>query len=128
MNQRRHLARLACVVGLIGATVVAPSGASAAVTYSPLYWELLDRYASVELTAPIRGVYPSVPECALAQQQGEPIACGDMIVILNPDGSLGGGWVEDAAAPDGWRPMSWSDCDAVGWEDVDDPIWWLCYG
>jgi hypothetical protein len=113
---------------LVGANVAAPA-ASAEVNYSPLYWQLLDRYASVEITtAPIRGVYPTVPECALAQQQGEPIACGDMIVIMNPDGTLGAGWVEDASAPDGWRQVSWSDCDNVGWEDVDDPIYWLCFG
>jgi hypothetical protein len=126
-KNRRRLALAGSIAALVAASVAAPA-ASAAVNYSPLYWELLDRYASVELTAPIRGVYPTVPECALAQQQGEPIACGDMIVIMNPDGTLGGGWVEDAAAPDGWRPVGWNDCDSVGWEDVDNPIYWLCYG
>jgi hypothetical protein len=111
----------------VGPSVAAPT-ASAAINYSPLYWQLLDRYASVELTAPIRGVYPTVPECALAQQRGKPIACGDMIVIMNPDGTLGAGWVEDAVAPDGWRQLSWSDCDDVAWEDVENPTYWLCYG
>jgi hypothetical protein len=121
MNQRRHLALLASVVALAGATVEAPS-ASAAVTYSPLYWELLDRYASVEATwAPIRGVYGTSPECALAQQQGEPIACGDMLVIMNPDATFGHtGWIEDSAAPDGWRPINWTDC-------IANPDLWACW-
>jgi hypothetical protein len=121
MNQRRHLALLASVVALAGATVEAPS-ASAAVTYSPLYWELLDRYASVEATwAPIRGVYGTSPECALAQQQGEPIACGDMLVIMNPDATFGhSGWIEDSAAPDGWRPINWTDC-------IANPDLWACW-
>jgi hypothetical protein len=121
MNQRRHLALLASVVALAGATVEAPS-ASAAVTYSPLYWELLDRYASVEATwAPIRAVYGTSPECALAQQQGEPIACGDMLVIMNPDATFGhSGWIEDSAAPDGWRPIDWTDC-------IANPDLWACW-
>jgi hypothetical protein len=124
---KRKFAIAASIAAMVAASVAAPT-ASAAVSYSPLYWELLDRYASVELTAPIRGVYPTVPECALAQQQGEPIACGDVIVIMNPDGTRGAGWIEDAAAPDGWRQMTWSDCDDVAWEDVENPIYWLCYG
>jgi hypothetical protein len=125
--QHHRLALAACIAGLALAGVAAPT-ASATVTYSPLYWQLLDRYASVEATwAPIRGVYPNAPECALAQQRGEPIACGEMIVIMNPDGTLGGGWVEDASAPDGWRPMTWSDCSDVAWDDFYDPIYWLCY-
>jgi hypothetical protein len=120
MKHRSRLALVASFLALIGTTVGAPA-ASAAVNYSPLYWDLLDRYASVEATwAPIRGVYGTSPECALAQQQGEPVGCGEMIVIMNPDGSFGGGWVEDPAAPDGWRQMLWTDC-------ITDPDLWLCW-
>ena len=133
MNQRRHLARLACVVGLIGATVVAPSGASAAVTYSPLYWELLDRYASAELGveytgAPFRGVYYGNP--AAPPEECEE-ACGQMIAvyILRPDGSLSTtAWIEDPAAPQGWREVTSTDCQAVGMFDFGHPNWWACWG
>jgi hypothetical protein len=133
MNQRRHLALLASVVALIGATVVAPSGASAAVTYSPLYWELLDRYASAELSveytgAPFRGVYYGNP--AAPPEECEE-ACGDMIAvyILRPDGSLStSAWMEDPAAPDGWREVTATDCQAVGMFDFGHPNWWVCWG
>jgi hypothetical protein len=121
----RKFAIAGCATALV-AGVAAPA-ASAEVTYGPLYWQLLDRYASVEATwAPIRGVYGTDPECALAQQRGEPVGCGGLIVIMNPDGSFGWGWVEDRSARDGWREMTWSDCPA--WDAFDDPSWWLCYG
>jgi hypothetical protein len=99
------------------------------VSYNPLYWELLERYASVEATwAPIRGVYGSSPECLLLQQQGEPVACGDMIVILLPDATFGAGWIEDPAAPGGWRVPSDSECMDIDWDTVEDPDLWafLC--
>ena len=98
------------IAALAAATVVAPA-ASADVTYSPVYWQLLDKYASVEANwAPIRGVYGEPPECALAQQRGEPILCGQTIVIMNPDASFGAGWEDDPAAPNGWREATWEDC------------------
>jgi hypothetical protein len=117
----RTVAIAASIAALFGAGLAAPT-ASAAVNYSPLYWQLLDRYASVEATwAPIRGVYGTSPECALAQQQGEPIACGDIIVIMNPDASFGqSGWIEDSGAADGWRPIDWTDC-------ITDPDLWACW-
>jgi hypothetical protein len=106
----RKLAIAACVVAMVGTIVSAPT-ASAEVTYSPLYWQLLDKYASVEATwATMRGVYGEDPECALRQQQGEPIGCGQVIVIMNPDGSFGAGWEDDPAAPNGWREATWEDC------------------
>ena len=72
---------------------------------------MLDKYASVEADwAPIRGVYGQDPECSLAQQRGEPIGCGQMVVIMNPDGSFGAGWEDDPAAPNGWREATWEDC------------------
>ena len=112
------------IATLAAATLVAPA-ASAEVTYTPLYWQLLDRYASVEANwAPIRGVYAEDPECVLAQQQGGPIACGQIIVIMNPDGSLGAaGWLDDPAATDGWRAATWDDC-----LDPDGQVAWLCWG
>jgi hypothetical protein len=117
---RRKFAIAASVLAVVAVSGAAPS-ASAAVNYSPLYWELLDRYASVEATwAPIRGVYGTSPECALAQQRGEPVACGEIIAIMSPDGTFGAGWVDDAAAPDGWRGMLWTDC-------ITDPDLWLCW-
>jgi hypothetical protein len=117
---------IAASIAALASTTIAPA-ASAEVSYSPRYWELLDKYASVEVTwAPIRGVYPTTPECALAQQEGEPVGCGGLIVIMNPDGTLGTGWIDDPAAPGGWREMTWSDCPA--WDRFDDPYWWLCYG
>ena len=125
MNQLdRNIAIVACAAALAGAGVAAPA-ASAQVTYSPLYWQLLDKYASVEADwAPMRGVYGESPECALAQQRGEPIACGQTIVIMNPDGSLGAaGWVDDPAAPNGWRAATWDDC-----LDPDGQMAWLCWG
>jgi hypothetical protein len=127
MNQlNRKCAIAACVATLAAAGVAAPT-ASAEVTYSPLYWQLLDKYASVEANwAPIRGVYGTDPECALAQQRGESIGCGGLIAIMNPDGTFGGGWVDDPSAPDGWREMTVSDCPAV--DSFEDPYWWLCYG
>jgi len=107
---RRKVAVAACVVVLVGTIVAAPR-ASADVTYSPLYWQLLDKYASVEATwAPIRGVYGQDPECSLAQQRSEAIGCGQVVVILNPDGSFGAGWEDDPAAPNGWREATWEDC------------------
>jgi len=102
---------------------VSAAPAWAEVTYSPLYWQLLDRYTSVQLRP---GVYGSHPECLLAVQQSGTGGCMDLIVILNPDGTLGGGWIEDPAASNGWRPFGADDCPA--WDDVDDPNWWLCYG
>jgi hypothetical protein len=82
---------------------------------------LLAKYASVEATwAPIRGVYGIDPECALRQEQGEPIACGQVVVIMNPDGTFGTGWVEDPAAPDGWRQILSTDC-------TTDSDLWLCW-
>jgi hypothetical protein len=96
--------------------------AAAEVHYTDRYWQLLDRYAGVEATwAPIRGVYGESPECALAQQRGEPVACGQAIVILNPDGSFGSGWAADPAAPDGSRQPEWQDCM---WPDGQ--LAWLC--
>jgi hypothetical protein len=133
MKHRSRLALVASFVALIGATVAAPA-ASAAVTYSPLYWELLDRYASAELPveytgAPYRGIYYGNP--AAPPQECEE-ACGQMmpaIYILNPDGSLGtSGWMEDPAAPDGWRLVTSTDCQAVGWLDFAHPNWWVCWG
>jgi hypothetical protein len=122
-RQYRKFAIAACVAALVGAGVAAPA-ASAEVTYSPLYWQLLDKYASVEATwAPIRGVYGQDPECSLAQQRGEPIGCGQVIVIMNPDGSFGIGWVDDPAAPNGWRAATWEDC-----LDPDGQMAWLCWG
>jgi hypothetical protein len=123
-RRRRGVAlTAACVAALIGAGTAVPA-ASAEVIYSPLYWQLLDKYASVEATwAPIRGVYGEDPECALAQQQGQPIACGQVIVIMNPDGSFGDGWVDDPAAPNGWRAMTADDC-----LDPESPMAWLCWG
>ena len=101
---------IALVVGIV-ASGVAASSASAEVVYSPLYWQLLDKYASVEATwAPIRGVYGQDPECSLAQQRSEAIGCGQMVVIMNPDGNLGAGWEDDPAAPNGWRDATWEDC------------------
>jgi hypothetical protein len=128
----RSLAVAASIAALAGASVAAPT-ASAAVTYSPLYWELLERYASVELPveytgAPFRGVYYGNPAAPQECDEG----CGDMlsIFILNPDGSfrLSGTWFEDPAAPDGWRAVTSSDCQAVGWFDFDHPNWWVCWG
>jgi hypothetical protein len=106
----RKLAIAAGVAALVATAVAAPA-ASAEVTYSPLYWQLLDKYASVEADwAPIRGVYGQDPECSLAQQRGEPIGCGQLVVIMNPDGSFGAGWEDDPAAPNGWREATWEDC------------------
>jgi hypothetical protein len=131
--KRRRVALLACVIALIGAAVAAPI-ASADVNYSPLYSELLDRYASVELSveytgAPYRGVYYGNPAAPPAECEE---ACGQMmpaIYILNPDGSLGtSGWLEDPAAPDGWREVTSSDCEAVGWDEFANPNWWVCWG
>lgn len=123
--------KTAATTALLAATLFASNAAAspawADVTYSPLYWELLHRYASVESDwAPIRGVYGSNPECLLALQQGAIGGCTDSIVILNPDGTLGtSGWVEDPAALNGWRP---TDCGTIAWDDIDHPNWWLCYG
>jgi hypothetical protein len=132
MSQRRHLALLVSVVALMSAAVVVPSS-SAAVTYSPLYWELLDRYRSVELPveytgAPSRGVYYGNP--AAPPQECEE-ACGDMIAvfILRPDGSFStSAWIEDPAAPDGWRGVTATDCEAIGMFDFGHPNWWACWG
>ena len=126
-------ATAASVVVLIGATVAAPT-ASATVIYSPLYWQLLDRYASAELSveytgAPFRGVYYGNP--AAPPQECEE-ACGELIAgihILNPDGSLRpDGWIEDPAAPDGWREVTSTDCQAIGMFDFGHPNWWVCWG
>jgi hypothetical protein len=133
MNHRRHLALLAFVAALISTSVAAPA-ASAAVNYSPLYRELLDRYASAELPveytgAPFSGVYYCNP--AAPPQECEE-ACGEMIPgihILHPDGSLRpNGWIEDPAAPDGWREVAPTDCQAVGMFDFAHPHWWVCWG
>ena len=117
------------VCGLVVAAGAGPAQAAfqgADVTYSPRYWELLERYASVEIPwAPVRGAYPVHPECTLRQQQGEAIGCQQVMVIMTPDASLGGMWVADTAAPDGWRPLTDSDCPAL--DDFDDPGWWRCY-
>jgi hypothetical protein len=125
MNQRnRMFAIAASVVTLLAAAVAAP--AAAEVSYSARYWELLDRYANVEITwAPIRGAYAVHPECALRQQQGQPIGCQQVMVIMTPDASFGGMWVADSSAPDGWRPLEESDCPAS--DDFEHPDWWLCY-
>ena len=117
------------VIAACAAAVVAGAAAPAAsaeVTYSPRYWELRDKYASVEDTwAPIRGAYPVPPECALRQQQGEPIGCQQVLVIMTPDGSFGGMWVADSAVPDGWRTLRDSDCPTF--DDFEHPDWWPCY-
>ena len=136
-NRMRRLGRrfaiTASIAALLAASVAAPR-ASGAVNYSPLYWELLDRYASVELSveytgAPFRGVYYGNP--AAPPEECEE-ACGQMmpaIHILNPDGSLGtSGWLKDPAAPDGWREVTSTDCQAVGMFDSDHPNWWVCWG
>jgi hypothetical protein len=132
VKHRSRLTLLAAVVALIGATVAVPA-ASAAVNYSPLYWELLDRYASVELPveytgAPFRGVYYGNPAAPAECDE----ACGDMlsVFILNPDGSfrLNGTWLEDPTAADGWRAVTASDCEAVGWFDFSHTNWWVCWG
>jgi hypothetical protein len=83
----------------------------------------------VEYTgAPYRGIYYGNP-AAPAECEG---ACGDMIgiFILNPDGSfrLNGGWIEDPAAPDGWREVTSTDCQAVGMFEFDHSNWWVCWG
>ena len=117
---------IASSVATLFAVSVASATASAQVTYSPRYWELLDRYASVEITwAPIRGAYATNPECALRQQQGEPIGCQQVMAIMTPDANFGGMWVADPAAPDGWRPLADSDCP--GLDDFEHPDWWPCY-
>jgi hypothetical protein len=122
---QRKFAIVACVAALAGAGVAAPA-ASAEVTYNPRYWELLEKYASVELTwAPIRGSYAVHPECALRQQHGEAIGCQQVMVIMTPDGSFGGMWLADPAAPDGWRTLTDSDCPAL--DDFEHPNWWPCY-
>jgi hypothetical protein len=108
-----------------GPTAAPVSATPAEVNYSALYWELLDRYASVEATwATIRGVYGSDPECLLLQQQGEPVGCGQIIAVLLPDATFGGGWIEDPAAPDGWREPSGSECMTIDWATVDNPDRW----
>ena len=128
MAVRRKLVIGALVVGLIGGSVATAPPASAEVSYGPLYWELLERYASVEDTsAPMRGVYWGDPEKLLAPPQEESGASGQMVslVILNPDGTFGGGWIEDRAAPDGWRELLWTDCmDPDKWSD---PNLWVCW-
>jgi hypothetical protein len=125
IHRSRRLAVIASVIGLLAAGVAAPA-ASAEVNYSPRYWELLDRYASVEITwAPIRGAYTTNPECALRQQQGEPIGCQQVMAIMTPDGSFGGMWIADPAAPDGWRTLTDSDCPTF--DDFEHPGWWSCY-
>ena len=120
-----HTARRAAVGALLAAcaaALTAAPSASAQVHYSDRYHQLLDRYVSVEANwAPIRGVYGERPECALAQQRGEPVACPQTIVIINPDGSLGNGWATDPTAPDGWREPEWQDCM---WPDGQ--LTWLC--
>jgi hypothetical protein len=126
MTLKRNITIAACVAAMATAATTAPT-ASAEVTYSPQYWERLDRYASVEDTwAPIRGVYPVPPECALMQQQGEPIGCQQLMVVMTPDANFGGMWVADPAAPNGWRPLADGDCPSF--YDFDHPNWWLCYG
>lgn len=126
MAVRRKVVMAALVAALLGGGVTTAPPASAEVTYSPPYWQLLERYGSVEATgAPIPGVYGSSPECLLLQQQGEPVACGDMIVILLPDATFStAGWIEDPAAPDGWRVPSDSECMEIDWGTVDDPDRW----
>ena len=124
----KQLSRKFAIAGCAAALVagVAAPVASAEVDYSPRYWELLDRYASVEITwAPIRGAYETNPECALRQQQGEPTGCQQMMAIMTPDASFGGMWIANPAAPDGWRLLTESDCPAF--DDFDHPDWWPCY-
>jgi hypothetical protein len=107
---QRKSAIASLIAALAAATVLAPA-ASAEVTHSPVYWQLLDKYASVEANwAPIRGVYGQDPECSLAQQRDPSVGCGQMVVIMNPDGSFGAGWEDDPAAPNGWREATWEDC------------------
>jgi hypothetical protein len=126
MTLRRSVT-IAALAAATAATGMTASAASAEISYSAQYWEQLGRFASVEATwAPIRGVYATDPECALRQLHGEPIGCGGLIVIMNPDGSFGSGWIPDPSAPGGWRALGWNDCPS--WNDVDDPSWWLCYG
>jgi hypothetical protein len=111
-------------------TTTATPTATADVTYSPLYWELLDRYASVEDTsAPIRGVYWGDPEMLLAPPQEESGASGQAFTyfILNPDGTFGpNGWIADPTEPDGWRELLWSDCmDPDKWSDPNVGLCWM---
>jgi hypothetical protein len=129
---RRKLAIAAAIAASLAASVAAPA-ASAAVNYSALYWELLDRYASVELSveytgAPFRGVYYGNPGAPPEECEE---ACGDMIAvyILRPDGSFSTtAWIEDPAAPDGWREVTSTDCQAVRMLDFGHPNWWACWG
>jgi hypothetical protein len=129
----RKLTIVGAIAALLAASVAAPPAASAAVNYSPLYWELLDRYASAELPveytgAPYRGIYYGNPASPVVCEE----ACGEMIAlyVLNPDGVFRpwGTWIEDPAAPDGWRGVTSSDCEAVGWLDFAHPNWWVCWG
>ena len=121
---RRKFAIAASIAALVSTALAAT--ASAEVRYSPRYWELLDRYASVEITwAPIRGAYVTNPECALRQQQGEPVGCQQVMAIMTPDATFGGMWIDDPAAPDGWRPLADSDCPSL--DDFAHANWWSCY-
>jgi hypothetical protein len=128
----RKLVIAAALLAALAVSVAAPT-ASAEVKHSPLYWEMLERYASAELPieytgAPYRGIYYGNPALPTVCEE----ACGEMIAlyILNPDGSFRpyGTWIEDPAAPDGWRGATWSDCEAVGWLDFGHPNWWVCWG
>ena len=125
MNRLIRQLMIASCAATLAAGAAAPA-ASAEVTYSPRYWELLDRYASVEITwAPIRGAYATNPECALRQQQGELIGCQQLMAIMTPDATFGGMWIDDPAAPDGWRPLADSDCPSM--DDFAHANWWSCY-
>jgi hypothetical protein len=82
----RKFAIAAAVLAALAVSVAAPT-ASAEVNYSPLYWEMLDRYASAELPveytgAPYRGVYYGNPAAPWVCEE----VCGEMIAlyILNP--------------------------------------------
>jgi hypothetical protein len=51
------------------------------------------------------------------------------VYVLRPDGSLGSAWIEDPAAPNGWREASSTYCqNEVGIFDFSHPNWWACWG
>lgn len=68
--------------------------------YSDKFWELLAKYKRFEIGT---GVYPYPPECMEAQEAGLPVGCLTVIAVLRPDGTIGGGWMIDPCAPNGWR-------------------------
>lgn len=55
--------------------------------YSDKFWELLAKYKRFEIGT---GVYPMPPGCMEAQEAGKPVSCIQVIVYLQPDGTLSG--------------------------------------